>query len=124
MNKLQSYAPVVVRIGVGLVVFWFGVNQLVDPGAWVRLLPDYTKALPFSPNGLILFNGTFEVLAAVLLLLGFYTRLVAMIVTIHLAHIVVVVGYGATGVRDFGLFLASLSVFFFGRDRWSVDNRM
>ncbi|MCC6290828.1 hypothetical protein IT398_02080 [Candidatus Nomurabacteria bacterium] len=34
------------------------------------------------------------------------------------------VGCGSTGVRDFGLFLASLSVVFFGRDRWSVDSRI
>lgn len=76
------------------------------------MVPLYATALVPLPVGtLILGNAIFELLFGVALLLGLYTRLVAGILTLHLAHIVTIVGYNAIGVRDFGLTLAMFSVF-------------
>lgn len=119
--KLAVYAPAVVRVGVSLVFLWFGVSQLGDPAAWTRLLPNWTSALPLGPEALIQLNGGFEILFGILLLIGLAVRPVALLLALHMFHVVVVVGYGGVGVRDFGLAMATTSVFLYGSDRFTLD---
>jgi uncharacterized membrane protein YphA (DoxX/SURF4 family) len=70
---------------------------------------------------LIYFNGWFELVFGLALFVGFYTRLSAFLIAIHLLHITITVGYSAIGVRDFGLAISALSVFLSGSDIWSID---
>ncbi len=107
----------------GLVVLWFGMSQLLDAQAWVGFLPDFTASLPISQINLVYFNGAFEVIFSLLLILGFYTRWVALILALHLFDIAYIVGYDAIGVRDFGLALSTLTVFMQGEDALSLDTR-
>lgn len=120
-QNFPQYAPAVVRIGIALVVIWFGVQQLSDPTSWMKVLPEWTLSLPIDQIGLIYFNGWFEIVFGIALLVGFYTRWVALLVSLHLLHITTVVGYGGIGVRDFGLTLAAFGIFLNGRDKLSVD---
>lgn len=119
--KLSMYAPVVVRVGISLVFLWFGTSQVGDPESWTRLLPDWTASLPFAAETLIKFNGGFEILFGTLLLLGLYVRPVALLLALHLFHVVSVVGYNGIGVRDFGLALATTSIFLHGSDHLTLD---
>jgi uncharacterized membrane protein YphA (DoxX/SURF4 family) len=97
---------------------------LTDTAVWIFWLPEWTAALPFSAETLVRLNGSFEILFGALLLLGFYTRTVALLLALHMVSIVASVGYNAVGVRDFGLMLATFSVFLYGPDRFSVDGYM
>ena len=120
-NRCAKFAPVFVRFAISLVVLWFGVNQLSNPEQWISQLPEWTTQLPVSQVGLIYFNGWFELVFGLTLFFGFYTRLSAFFIAIHLLHITITVGYSASGVRDFGLAISALSVFLSGSDIWSVD---
>ena len=121
INRRAKFAPVFVRIAISLVVIWFGTNQLLNPEQWISLLPEWTTLLPVSQVGLIYFNGWFELIFGLALLVGFYTRLSAFLIAMHLLDITFIVGYSAIGVRDFGLAISALSVFLSGPDIWSID---
>ncbi|MEK6899576.1 MAG: DoxX family membrane protein [Nanoarchaeota archaeon] len=122
LEKLSTYSPLVLRIGIALVFLWFGFSQIKNPAGWTKMVPSYLQALmPFSPSTLIYFNGVLEIILAALLLLGLYTRLVAFLLSLHLLHIVTIVGYGAVGARDLALTIATASVFLHGTDAYSLD---
>ena len=118
---MKSYAPVVVRIGLAIVMLWFGTQQILHAPLWVLYLPDWATKLPISQITFVHMNGYFEVVFGALLLFGFYTRIVAGLLFLHLLGITFTVGYNEIGVRDFGLTLALLSIALSGSDRWSVD---
>ena len=89
---------------------------------WTGFIPDW--ALQFSGVGagaLIYFNGYFEIFFGGWLLLGFFTRLSAFLLAIHLFNIAFTIGYNDVGVRDFGLAMATFSVFLKGADIWCLD---
>ena len=45
-SGLQSFAAPVVRIGIALVIIWFGASQLMgEPAYWAGFVPDYATAL-------------------------------------------------------------------------------
>ena len=118
---MNRYAPAVVRIGVALVFIWFGFEQLTNASGWVGWLPSYATNLPVSALTLVYINGTFEAVFGLLLFLGLYTRLSASLLALHMTHIISVVGYGEIWVRDFGIFMATLSTAFHGSDDFGLD---
>jgi uncharacterized membrane protein YphA (DoxX/SURF4 family) len=123
MDTKKTFAPVVLRIGVCLVYLWFGISQIANQARWVSMVPEYASLVPISIENIVLMNGIFEVVLAILLLIGWRVRIVALLLTIHAFHIMTVVGYTPIGVRDFGIFVAVLAVFLYGSDRWSLDSR-
>ena len=75
-----------------------------------------------SASTLVTFNGAFEVIFGLCLLLGFFTRVSALLLALHLVSITMTVGYNAIGVRDFGLTLSAFALFLMGVHAYSVDN--
>jgi uncharacterized membrane protein YphA (DoxX/SURF4 family) len=118
---MKKYAPMVVRVGIALVVLWFGIQQILHPESWVLLLPEWTSMSGLSPVTLIYLNGAFEFVSGLALLFGFYTRWVALAVALHLADIAYTVGYNDVFVRDIGLTFSALSTFLNGADEWTLD---
>ncbi len=125
MNEtMRKFSPVLLRVAMALVMLWFGTHQLLQPEQWFAFLPSWTNSLPISQTTFVYLNGWFEVSFGVLLFLGFYTRIVALLLGLHLLGIAFSLGYTALGVRDFGLALATLAVFFYGSSGWSLDMLM
>lgn len=125
MNKYSYLAPTVLRIGLALVFLWFGYSQVIDQIDWV----DYVPASVVSMSGLtaetlVLLNGLFELVFGVALLLGFWTRTAALLLALHMIHITYIAGFDATGVRDFGLTIATIAVFLYGKDKFTLDAMM
>ena len=124
-TNLHSWAHPILRVGLSLVVIWFGFSQLTSPSEWTNLVPSYaTNLTTLSAHTLVLMNGIFEILFGLTLFLGLYTRVVAGILTLHLVHILFTVGYNPIGVRDFGLAVAMLLCFLHGPDAWSLDTKI
>lgn len=121
---MEKFSGIVLRIGMGLVMIWFGSQQLMSPTSWFGFLPEWTASLPISQTTFVLLNGWFEIVAGLLLIAGFYTRIVALLLALHLLGIVFSVGYNPTGVRDFGLTIALFSLTLHGETEWSVDKMM
>lgn len=119
---MQKYAPTVLRIGIAFVFLWFGLQQLLHTSVWVGLIPpQLVEATGIAAETFVRFNGSFEVVFGICLLLGFFTRIVSLFLALHMLHITFVVGYNAIGVRDFGLSIAAISIFLYGVDSVSLD---
>ena len=73
---------------------------------------------------LIMGNGLIETVFGLLLFAGLFTRLSALLLTIHLLGIAVSLGYNDILIRDLGLSLATFTVFLNGADKWSLDNKI
>ena len=136
LNQYKDYAPVVVRIGISLVFLWFGLHELTDAASFVGWLPDFITNphgmmmggmqmmhVNFTPLRFVYGNGIFEVVFGLLLLLGLFTRVSAFLLGIHLLGIAFSIGYNEIGVRDFGLTLATFSIFLYGADIWCLDRK-
>jgi uncharacterized membrane protein YphA (DoxX/SURF4 family) len=106
-----------------LLFLWFGTQQLLNPSDWIGFLPEWTGYLPVPAEMLIQLNGWTEVIAAILLALGYFTRLMALFLAAHLAGIAVSVG-GAIGVRDATLSAAGLSIALAGPDDFCLDKKL
>ncbi len=100
--------------------FWFGSQQLLNPSDWVGFLPEFTGYLPIPGEILVQLNGLFEIVFAVALLFGVYTRVSAVLLAVHLMSIAVVAG-GAIGVRDAALAMVGFSIALAEPDEWTMD---
>jgi uncharacterized membrane protein YphA (DoxX/SURF4 family) len=121
-EKMQEFAPIVLRVGIALVFLWFGIDQLKDAESWVGMIPQsVTDISGMTATTLVQLNGTFEVIFGLALIVGFFGRISGLLLGLHLLSIIGVVGYNAIGVRDFGLMMACFAIALFGSGRWSVD---
>jgi uncharacterized membrane protein YphA (DoxX/SURF4 family) len=118
----SEYALPVLRGGLALAYLYFGVSQLLAPADWSFMIPEWLATV-VPANTLVLVNGSFEVTAAILLLLGFWVRPVAWLLAAHLAFITISLGFTPIGARDFGLTLATVSLALAGPDAWTLDAR-
>ena len=117
LSFLELYAHAVLRFGMSAVILWFSTQQFLHAGVWTAYVPDSAVAMMhMSAITLVYFNATFELVFGILLVLGWQTRIVALLLALHLFDIMWIVGYGEIGVRDFGLALATLVVFMNGSD--------
>ena len=117
LKKLERWAPVVLRYGMCLVILWFGTQQFLHTDYWTAYVPDSVVSMTgLSLTTFVYINATFEVLFGLLLVIGWQTRIVALLLGLHLLDIMWVVGYGEIGVRDFGLAIATLVIFMNGSD--------
>ena len=119
---MKKYAPAVLRIGIALVFLWFGTQQIINPDMWVGYIPEWLVGIfSLSALKLVYFNGVFEIFFASALLLGYFTRVSALLLALHMLDITYIVGFDAVGVRDFGLSIATIAIFMFGIDTFSLD---
>lgn len=122
IDKLKPYSIYLLRIGLGIVFLWFGFNQVFDSNSWTSYLPEFISILPIEAKSFVLLNGIMEIIFGTLLILGLFTRISSLILSLHLFGIAFSLGYTAIGVRDFGLAIATLVIFFHGEDDFSLDN--
>lgn len=112
LAKAPQYALPVLRIGLALVILWFGVNQLLSPDTWTTWVPDWASAFADAKT-IVYLNGGFEVIAGLLLLVGLFVPWVAVLLFLHLLLIIFEIGMTPTGVRDFGIAVGLLALAMF-----------
>ena len=121
---MEFYAPVVLRYGMVVVILWFSLAQFFNAREWTAYVPDSVVSMT-GLNAIILvyFNAVFELVFGILLVFGWQTRIVALLLAAHLFDIMYVVGYGEIGVRDFGLAVGTLVVFMNGSDALCIQQK-
>jgi uncharacterized membrane protein YphA (DoxX/SURF4 family) len=120
ITKYQKNSVTIIRIGLALVLLWFGVDEILNTQNWLGYVPAWLNSIiPFSVETFIVVNGVFEILIGALLLIGYYTRIIAFIAALHLLSITLSVGYNDIAVRDFGLTLMAVSLIFSGSGSFS-----
>lgn len=118
----KTYSLAVPRMGLSLIFLWFGFQQLKHANEWVSFIPDFVvKYSPVHPTTLIHFNGAFEVVFALALFFGICTRLSALLLGLHLAHISSTLGFNSISVRDLGIVMGTLFVVLYGPDELCID---
>ncbi len=117
-KKVQPYAPALVRFGISFVFLWFGINQFIDPGYFMGYLPAF---IPDTySTSFVLFNGVFEIIFGLLLLVGYYVRPVSFLLGVHLLGIIFSLGYNDIAIRDVGLMLVTFAITLGGADPWCL----
>jgi len=112
----------ILRYSLALLFIWFGCQQIFEPAVWLGFLPEWTGYLLVPREMLVRANGWFEIMAAIFLAVGVFTRPTALILSLHLFSIAAETG-GAIGVRDSVLAMASLALAASEPDSWTVDSR-
>ena len=121
---IESYAASVLRYAISAVVLWFSIQQFLHAQVWTAYVPDSAVAIShLSAVSLVYFNATFELITGILLVFGWQTRIVALLIALHLFDIMYVVGYGEIGVRDFGLAMAALVISMNGSDPLCIQQK-
>jgi len=122
MNRFARYGPIVLRYALALVFLWFGINQLLSPSDWTGWVPASIAKI-IDPSIIVHINGVAEIILGLLLILGIFTRIVALLLAIHLFGIATTIGINTIGIRDFGLSFATLSLAFMNPDAWCLEHK-
>ncbi|OHA94027.1 MAG: hypothetical protein A3E02_02045 [Candidatus Zambryskibacteria bacterium RIFCSPHIGHO2_12_FULL_38_34] len=122
MKIPKTYSLALPRMGMSMVFLWFGFQQLKHANEWIGFIPQIIlKYSPINATSIIHFNGAFEVVFALALFFGICTRLSALLLGLHLAHITSTLGFNSISVRDFGVVMGSLFVVLYGPDELCID---
>ena len=139
VKKLKQYAPILIRISISLVFLWFGISQVINPESFFGYIPQWIYPhsveiihehalqsmhnFPLTPHLIIMSNGVFEIIFGFLLLLGLFTRLDALVLSLHMILIILNIGYNDIAIRDLGLLMATISIVLYGPDKWCLDKK-
>ena len=119
---MKIYAPSVLRSGMVAVILWFSLQQFLHNNLYTAYVPDSIVSLShLSATILVFFNAVFELVFGVLLAFGWQTRVVSLLLALHLFDIMYTVGYGQIGTRDFGLAVATFVIFMNGPDALCIQ---
>jgi len=141
IGQNKKYSTDIVRIALSIVFLWFGINQLISPESFLGYVPQWlyphgsqmTHEHPLqlmhnipdlSLHAIIMANGAFETIFGTLLLIGFFTRIAAFLLALHLFGISFSLSYNDVAVRDLGLALATISLIFSGAGEISLDKKL
>lgn len=103
----------VLRVGLAIVLFWFGINQILDPSKWVFFIPEWVVQIsPISAELIVLLNGGVELVLGAFILLGIFLRVSSLLVALHLFLIALSLGNSPSGIRDVGLAFMALALVF------------
>jgi uncharacterized membrane protein YphA (DoxX/SURF4 family) len=106
----EKIGLLLLRFGLAAVYIYFGFSQLLDAERWFRVVPDWATSLSgLSVSTIVMLNGYFDLIFGALLALGLWLVPVSFILAAHLAVITLSIGFNPTGVRDFGLTMATLA---------------
>ena len=100
-----EWAPTAGRILLGVVFFWFGYHELIQPGHWTQYVPVVSESSSLAVV-LVLTHGWVLFVTAAALVAGIAPRAAAAIASVLLLEIVislVVTGVSDTALRDLGV---------------------
>jgi uncharacterized membrane protein YphA (DoxX/SURF4 family) len=100
-----EWAPTVGRILLGVVFFWFGYHELVQPGGWTQYVPVVSESSSLAVI-LVLAHGWVLFVLGAALVAGIAPRAAAGVASVVLLEIVIslaVTGVDATALRDVGV---------------------
>ena len=100
-----EWAPTAGRILLGVVFFWFGYHELVQPSGWTQYVPVVNESSSLAVI-LVLAHGWVLFVTAAALVAGIAPRVAAAVASVLLLEIVIslaVTGLDPTALRDVGM---------------------
>lgn len=108
----MNRAKLILRLGLGFVFLYFSLNQFLFTDNWLYLLPKFFSNFFKDLKIIIYFNAFFDLFVAFSLIFNRYLKIFSFFGFLHLFFLSIYLGFNPTGVRDFGLALAMLSLYF------------
>ena len=97
------------------VFLYFGIDKFVHPILWVGFLPLWMNGMMGIENDAwIIIIGVLEVVLALLLIIpvSIIRKIGTILIALHLLGIIWQVGWNDVAVRDIGLMLSAVALFF------------
>ena len=113
----------IIRVGLASVFLWFGIDKIVHPIFWSSFIPEWVvNVLPFSVFTINYILSGVEIVLGLLLLLGLFTRKVAVVTALFMAGIILSVGYNDIAVRDFAILTMAIALALAKEHELTLDN--
>lgn len=108
MNKTALH---VARIALGLTFLGIAYMIYKSPAAWGGFIKPWASHLLLMPAEQAMMGvAVFDAVIGLLLLANVLTWVVTLLAALHLASVVIVIGFNASSVRDIGLFGSALAL--------------
>ena len=120
----KKCAPIFLRISLSALFLWFGYTSIFNYQKFLGYVPSFAYQIPLSLREILFINGIFEIALGIFLLVGFYTRISALLLSLHTLAIAYSLGYNDVAIRDVAIALATFSVFIRGDDEWCLDRKL
>ncbi|MEK6860422.1 MAG: DoxX family protein [Nanoarchaeota archaeon] len=112
-----------IRIGIGFVFFYFGIDKFFHTQAWMNWIPPkLTFILPISAQTFTYILGVIEMVIGLFVFIGFFTRIFATIASVILLAIIVSIGFNEVAARDITILITTISLIFSGSNIFCIDN--
>ncbi len=121
-EKYEKYAPLIIRTGLGVVFFLFGIDKFIHPMNWAGYIPPWMPML-FSKEMFIFLLGIVETAIGTGVFFGIFTRFFAGIAALMLLPIMYSLGFNELSIRDFALFCMALAMFLRRSTPYAIENR-
>lgn len=119
----QEFGLHLLRLSLASVFLYFGFSQLFDSLNWVGVVPDWAvNFISLPPAMIVMANGIMEIILGGLLAMGFFVRIISLILGLHLIPIALSFGFSPTAVRDLGLALAIFSLCLMYTKQNTIEN--
>jgi uncharacterized membrane protein YphA (DoxX/SURF4 family) len=122
LKKMNDFLPLLLRVGIGFSMAYLAIyEKFVMPAASLQVVNDFglTFLVPVSAEMWVLSAGIIELVIAIALFIGFYTRLTTAIAFIVLSFSFFFFG---ENVHSHVTLFATLAILFVtGGNRWSLD---
>ena len=103
----------IISYGLGFVVLWFGISEILNPDSWLSYAPTFLGDGKLALS-LVVAHGIVLTVAGLSIVLNFYRRIGAIVLTLVLLEILVNLliesGLGEIAVRDIGLLTMAISL--------------
>lgn len=118
----HGWSYLCLRLGLGAVFLWIGVDIWRHPEAWLGYVPS-DPALGMPRETVLSTVSVFDAALGILLVMNVWPKLVGLAAAAHLAGVVASNGIDAVLIRDVGLLGAALAIvlwpaYYRRRGRW------
>lgn len=126
MFQSLRYSNLILRLGLAVVFFWFGIDKFFHPDYWVNAWVPQSISLfaanfKIRPIDIIYISGVFEVLVGTSLVTNIFIAFFSSFAILFLGSIMLFNGFSEILIRDIGLMGALLSLIFWPRSRNSIS---
>lgn len=122
--KKEDTGLLLLRLGLGGVFVLFGIDKFFHPEFWSVFMPEwFFSFLPVEVFTFIYLLGVFEIIVGSAVLIGFYTKISAVICAAFLLGIIASLGFNDVMIRDAGLLFLALGIASLGAGSRSLDNK-